>query len=98
MPFELEKDELKSIANDRFPEGLLEKAKEGLKQAFHEKQNLVQVSTAMVAFLRANGPTQNWMCFIRPARLQKCVGIPNQCPDAQMSFERNEIEYRVGLV
>ena len=41
MPFELEKDELKSIANDRFPEGLLEKAKEGLKQAFHEKQNLV---------------------------------------------------------
>ena len=37
MPYGLETDELKSIANDRFPEGLLEKAKEGLKQAFQEK-------------------------------------------------------------
>ena len=82
MPFHMESHQLKSVANDRFPEGLLEKAKDGLKHAFADKANLVQVSTAMVAYLRANGPTQNWMCFIRPARLQKCVGIPNQCPDA----------------
>ena len=69
MPYSLETYELKAIANDRFPEGLLEKAKEGLQYAFQEKTNLVQVSTSMVAFLRANGPTQNWMCFIRPAGL-----------------------------
>ena len=41
MPYGIETDDLKAIANDRFPEGLLEKAKEGLKQAFNEKANLV---------------------------------------------------------
>ena len=45
------------IAIDRFPDDLLQKAKMGLIGAFQEKSNLVQVSTAMVAFLRANGPT-----------------------------------------
>ena len=69
MPFDLAVEDLNEITNDRFPDDLLEKAKHGLVSAFQEKANLVQVSTSMVAFLRQNGPTQNWMCFIRPARL-----------------------------
>ena len=50
----------------------------------------------MTNYLSTNGETKNWVCYIRPTKLQKCLQYA--CvSDITYSFSRDENEFRVTL-
>ena len=96
LPFELSPDDMSVVANYGFPEKLLPRMKNALVRGFASETGLAEVARSFTTFMRENGPTENWLCFIRPRRLIKCCAR-HEVTQINLSFFRDGTEYLITV-
>ena len=66
-------------------------------KAFSEETTLLGVAHQVLSIIQYNGQGKNWLCYIRPAMREKCLGYFAN-PRIDYSFMRGGFEYRAVVV
>ena len=82
---------------EKFPPSLVQPVKMTLIKGFNEQTTLLGVAHQVLSVIHDNGQGKNWLCYIRPAMREKCLGYFAN-PRIDFSFMRGEFEYRAVVV
>ena len=89
--------QLVQLLNEKFPPALIEPVKVALVEGFREKGEVLEVAHKVLSVIKKNGHGQNWLCYIRPAVREKCLGYYAN-PRIDFSFYVQDTDYRVVVV
>ena len=82
---------------EKFPPTLVQIVRATMIKGFGEQQTLLDVTHTVLSAIHSNGHGKNWICYIRPALREKCLGYFAN-PRIDFSFTRGMIEYRAVIV
>ena len=66
--------QLHQLLNEKFPPALIDPVKQALVEGFREKAEVLEVAHKVLSVISKNGHGKNWLCYIRPAIREKCLG------------------------